>query len=275
MIPSTDTRSLSPPTSELESLLERRERAETLLTQAIDMIAEANRLTPTRDGSLSEIGLAAELRSQDWYAVNKPQGRARLLKGCMDCFDRDGWLYLLRRSQLSALMSKQDKEAYYKELQRDPPPLTRENVTTTFVDLFGNRQATWRRGVVELFASLSGNYKSHDPFKIARRLIVPHAMSEHGGWSFYRHADDQVDDLQRVIGLIQGGEKEAGERWSDLVERERRAGGCEYDAGPVLFRWHKNGSLHIWMQDSDITDEINGIIAEHYGATLADARKRA
>ncbi|MCL7938786.1 DUF4942 domain-containing protein [Halomonas sp. ATCH28] len=269
---STATRGVSPPTSELDSLLERRERAEALMTQAIDMIAEANGLTPDRNGGLSRIGLASELRSQDWYGIDKPESRERLLRKCLDEFDRCGWLYLLRRSHLSELMSKQDKEAYYKELQKNPPPLTRENVTTTFVDLFGNRQATWRRGVVELFASLRGSYKSHDAFKVGLRMIVPNAFATaHGGWNFFRHADDQVDDLQRIIHLIQ--ERDPPEaRWSDTIERQRRGGATGYQAGPVEFRWFKNGSLHIWMQDDTIIAAINEIIAEHYGATLAGRR---
>jgi hypothetical protein len=268
---STESRAVSPPITELDSLLERRERALAMLTEGVRLIAEASALTPDREGNLSRIGMASELRSQDWYGVDKPESRERLVQQCMQEFDRCGWLYLLRRSKLAELMSKQDKDAYYSQLQKDPPEMTRDTVTTTFVELFGNRQATWRRGVVELFASLGGGYKSHDAFKVSRRMIIPHALSGHGGWSFYRHADDQIDDLQRVIHLIQGKEPPE-ERWSDIIERHRRGGATGWHAGCVEFRWFKNMSLHIWMQDEAIVDAINEIIAEHYGATLgADA----
>ena len=47
---STATRGVSPPASELDQLLEDRERGVDLLTRAIDMIAEANALTPDPDG---------------------------------------------------------------------------------------------------------------------------------------------------------------------------------------------------------------------------------
>lgn len=269
---STDTRGVSPPTSELDSLLERRERAEALMSRAIEMIAEANSLTPDREGGLSRIGLASELRSQDWYGIDNPVNQKRLLGKCLAEFDRSGWMYLLRRSKMADLMSKQDKEAYYAELQKNPPELTRETVTTTFVDLFGNRQATWRRGVVELFASLSGKYKSHDAFKVGKRLIVPNAFSGHGGWNFFRHADDQIDDLQRIIHLIQEREPPE-ERWSGIIERHRRDGDTGWHAGCVEFRWYKNGGLHVWLQDEAMIDAINEIIAKHYGATLgADKR---
>lgn len=62
MHPSTETRGLSPPTSELDGLLERRERAEGLLRQGIEMIAEASGLTPDRHGGLAKIGMASDCR---------------------------------------------------------------------------------------------------------------------------------------------------------------------------------------------------------------------
>ena len=104
---------------------------------------------------------------------------------------------------------------------------------------------------------------------MARRLIIPSALGW-SGWNFYIHVDDKVDDLQRVIHVIQGKEPPADdERWSRNIDRHRREGAVGWIAGPVEFRWFKNGSLHIWMQDDTITEAINDIIAEHYGAVLA------
>lgn len=271
------TQGISPPTSELDQLLEDRDQAVGLLTRAIDMIAEANALTPDADGRDDtrqlKIGLAGELRSADWYGIDKADKRQLLVDGCLARFDRDAWMLLLKRSRMAELMSHQDKDAYYQQLRDTPPALTRESVVGTFTELFGNRQATWRRSVVELFAGLAGHYKSHDPFKISRRMILPNAMSW-AGWSFYTHADDKVDDLQRVIHVIQGAEPPASEeQWSRLIDRARREGAKGWQAkGQVEFRWFKNGSLHIWMQDDAIIAAINDIIAEHYGAALAGRR---
>ncbi|MFW6344799.1 MAG: DUF4942 domain-containing protein [Halomonas sp.] len=271
---STATRGVSPPTSELDQLLEDRANAEGLLTRAINLIAEANALTPDPDGRDGQrqlkIGLAGELRNADWYSIDNPQRRPELVNKCLAHFDRDAWMLLLKRSRMAELMSHQDKEAYYKQLRDKPPALTRESVVGTFTELFGNRQATWRRSVVELFAGLAGRYKSHDPFKVGRRMILPNALGW-AGWSFYTHADDKVDDLQRVIHVIQGKEPPTSEeQWSRLIDRARRDGAKGWQAGTLVeFRWFKNGSLHIWMQDDTITDAINEIIAEHYGAALA------
>lgn len=37
----------------------------------------------------------------------------------------------------------------------------------------------------------------------------------------------------------------------------------------LLAIYFKNNSLHIWLQDETLINQINDIIAEHYGATLA------
>ena len=276
---STETRGVSPPTSELDRLLEDRDRAVDLLIKAVDMIAEANDLTPDPDGRDdtrgTKTGLASELRSPVWHSIENQDSRESLVKDCMAHFDRKAWTMLLNRSQMAELMSHRDKDAYYQQLQNKPPELNRESVHGTFIALFGSRNETWRRGVVELFASLSGNYKSHDPFKIGRRLILENALGW-SGWNFYTHANDQVDDLQRVIHVIQGKQPPVGdELWSRIIVRERKRGPDMWHAGPVTFKWFKNGSLHIWLQDPGLISRINEIITEHYGATLADGRQSA
>ena len=276
---SADTRGVSPPTSELDRLLDDRAQALDLLTRAVDMIAEANALTPDPDGRDGvrqlKTGLVAELRNPSWYGIEKTDARERLVRDCMQHFDRKGWMLLLKRSQMTDLMSHQDKDAYYQQLTDTPPELNRESVVGTFTALFGNRHETWRRGVVELFAGLSGHYKSHDPFKVGRRLVIPNALGW-SGWNFYTHADDKVDDLQRVIHVLQGEEPPAtDDLWSRIITRERQRGAKLWLAGPVTVKWFKNQSVHIWINEPELIDRINEIIAEYYGATLANGSTKS
>lgn len=261
-LPATTT-GVSPPTAELDTLLANRARADDLLTRGIALIAEAAELTPSVGGGNSAIAILGELRSASWYGADTSQGREKLKAGALSRFDTRAWQWLLDRSRMADVMSAKDKAGYEKQLYSAPPPLTRESVIGTFIELFGDRHATWRRGVVELFQSLSGNYKSHDAFKVGKRLVISEAFGK------FRDPCDQADDLERIICVLTGDEQPApGDRWGDWVKQARREGAESLDVGPALFRWFKNGNMHIWIQRPDLVDQINGIIAEHYGAAI-------
>jgi len=63
------------------------------------------------------------------------------------------------------------------------------------------------------------------------------------------------------------------DKLSNVVDRFKRAGEAEVSEGPLTLRWFRNGNLHIWINDETLIDRINEIIAEHYGATLANGRR--
>ncbi|WP_230080493.1 DUF4942 domain-containing protein, partial [Burkholderia pseudomallei] len=66
----------------------------------------------------------------------------------------------------------------------DVPELTAANIEATFTQLYGARGDMFERGVLECFRQLSWNYKSNEPFRFGRRIILKYLFS--GGFLNYR-----------------------------------------------------------------------------------------
>lgn len=269
----------SPALGAMDDLLARREKALALVQSAAAQLAEAASLMP-----VNSFRFTSMLRHLPWSELSaRPEAFCtRLSNETRQTFDANGWHWLLDSSGLGDVMTAQDKQEVQRQLDSDPLHLSRENVQSTFVTLFSTRQEVFRRGVVELFKSLCKRYRSHSAFKVKRRLVVEQAFNEHGGWCGFGNARERVDDLERILLVLEGLEPSQVPREESLAYRlhDRRHAALmgdgdragELETEWLVCRWFANGNLHLWLKRPDHIDRINGLIAEHYGAALAHER---
>ena len=79
----------------------------------------------------------------------------------------------MSESGLRTFMDAQARKEWGEKVySHDVPPLTFENITATFTNLHGARGDMFERGVLGLFRSLSWNYKTNEPFKFGKRVIM-------------------------------------------------------------------------------------------------------
>ncbi|WP_444679500.1 DUF4942 domain-containing protein [Halomonas sp. E19] len=269
----SDSRELSPPTGAMDDLLERRERALALVGSAMEQLAEATALMP-----LNGFGFTSGLRKQSWasLACRPDEVRTRAVAEAASAFDAEGWRWLMDHSGMSAVMTADDKREIQQDLATNPLPLTRENVHATFIQLFGQRHEVFRRGVVELFRSLARAYRSHSAFKVGTRLVLPQAFRE-AGWNGFSSARERVDDLERVLYLLEGQDPTHlthAERLSTELEACRRRGEREHETDWLTCRWFANGNLHLWLKQPQHVERINALIAEECGASIPHEHPR-
>ncbi len=81
------------------------------------------------------------------------------------------------------------------------PELTAANIEATFGQLYEARGDMFERGVLQCFRRLSWDYKTNQPFKFGKRVIVTGLMT--GGYAGSR-ATNELDDLMRVFHVLDG-----------------------------------------------------------------------
>ncbi len=251
----------------VETICEKRDRAVELFSEAMEKIKEAKTI----------------LASVDKYAGPDSNAYQRLsysTDGFVDdarkSIDRSFWNHLLKSSQLVTLMDAQAKEEFRKSMEKDVPELNVDDVIGTITTFIGNSENIFKRGVVNAFRELGFKYKTNDAFKIGPKIIMNSAVQFQtwGGWNFnyYMKADERLRDIERVFCVFDrkppfpydGGI--AGVIRTAMQEKSQ-SGESEY----FRFKMHKNGTLHIWFKNMKLVNKCNRIIAEHYGATLANA----
>ncbi|KVD76687.1 hypothetical protein WS62_31800 [Burkholderia sp. ABCPW 14] len=186
--------------------------------------------------------------------------------------DIRGWDYLLSQSGLRTFMDSKAREQWSNQIaEGDVPELTAANIEATFTQLYGARGDMFERGVLECFRQLSWNYKSNEPFRFSRRIILKYLFS--GGFLNYR-ATDKLDDLIRVFFVLDG-KPEPDHRHGAhvLVAGDRQSRRTEAENDYFHLRWFKNGNAHLTFKRPNLVEQMNRILAKHYpNALAAEAR---
>lgn len=255
----------------IENLLAQREHVRTKVAQAIATLRDAASICDSTGFAVSEY------RGFGWMLEPDHRYRTCLLEpdsleGFMKRLDAGAWGHLMRESGLLTFMDAKAREKWRESIDNcKTPPLTLENITATFQQLYAARSDMFDRGVIECFKSLSWHYKTNNPIKFGKRIV----KNIGSYWHSYR--SDELNDLQRVFCILDGKPEE--DHRNCLVTRLESAkrganGGTvlrgEIDDTYVHIRWFKNGNGHITFKRPDLVDKLNAIISKHYPDALPE-----
>lgn len=184
--------------------------------------------------------------------------------------DTSGWDLLMKESGLRTFMDAQAREAWANKIATcDVPPLTLENIEATLRTLHDSRGDLFERGVIECFRRLSWCYKTNNPAKFGKRIIVRGIGNIYAG----NRTCDQLDDLVRCFCVLDG-KPEPDHRdgiyyqVSDAIREHRYIVENEY----LSIRRFKNANGHVTFKRLDLVDGLNDIIAKHYPGCLPATR---
>lgn len=141
------------------------------------------------------------------------------------------------------------------------------NIEATFTHLYGARGGMFERGVLACFRRLSWDYRTNQPFKFGKRIIVKYLLSQ---GSTNHRVTNELDDLIRVFCVLDG-KPEPDHRHGAyaLVWNARHERRTEAENDYLHLRWFKNGNGHLTFKRLDLVEKINVILAKHYPNALA------
>lgn len=187
----------------------------------------------------------------------------------MRTVDAHAWQYLLKESGLRTFMDAKAREKWDAQIHDgDIPELTASNIEATFDMLYGSRGDMFERGVLECFKRLSWNYKTNQPFKFGKRIIIGNLFSSYGYQNHGR--TNELDDLMRVFHVIEG-KPEMDHRYAMYHQFSvaLAAGKTSMENDYIQVKWFKKGTGHITFKRPDLVEKLNLIIAKHYPNALA------
>ncbi|GAB7534629.1 DUF4942 domain-containing protein [Burkholderia sp. 3C] len=182
--------------------------------------------------------------------------------------DIRGWDYLLKESGLRTFMDAQAREQWSRQIaEGDVPELTAANIEATFTQLYGARGDMFERGVLQCFRRLSWNYKTNQPFKFSKRIIVKYLLLQ---GSTNHRVTDELDDLLRVFSVLDA-QPEPDHRHGiySLISDAQRTRQMEAENDYFHLRWFKNGNGHLTFKRPNLVSAMNQILAKHHPNALA------
>jgi hypothetical protein len=251
------------------NLLQKRDGLVERLTQAHHLIKETEELASNLFGEEYR-GHSVGLRTAyTHFEFSSDRGLEELVKE----IDGRGWSYLLRESGLKAFLDAEARKKWETAIQKnDVPPLTWDNVQATFKSLYDARGAMFERGVVEVFRSLSWDYKTNNPVAFGKRLVLRHIVSTYKMQIFgVEHSGaDKLDDLTRVMSVLDG-KPEPDNRNSTYLALSKVSWPKitkEADLAYFSLKGFKNGNAHLTFKRPDLVDKMNLILAKSHPNAL-------
>lgn len=178
--------------------------------------------------------------------------------------DAKVWDKLMKESGLRTFMNDKARQEWDRQIHEErTPPLTVENMVNTFRNLYDARGRMFEEGVIDVFKSLSWDYKTNNPCRFGKRIIMNYLGNP--CWHIDYRAANKLDDLERVFSVIDGRcEADHRDGWYTRMANHQ----CEASSDYIKVRRFKKGSGHITFLRSDLVEKMNLIIAKHYPGAL-------
>ncbi|EJM4069800.1 DUF4942 domain-containing protein [Salmonella enterica] len=201
--------------------------------------------------------------------------RETAMKAITRNIDREIWRDLMKKSGMLSLMDAQARDQWYRNLEgNDIPTISEANILSTFEQLHQSKDEVFERGVINVFKSLSWNYKSNSPCKFGAKIIV-NGLVKYDRWGYslnWGWQRDRLADLERMLMLLDG--KPVPDNRADVTRRlgdhiHENRGSNSYEDGMFKIKYFKKGTAHITFKRPELVDRLNDIIARHYPGMLA------
>lgn len=91
----------------------------------------------------------------------------------------------MNKSGMLSLMDAQARAEWHNGLEKeDIPAISESNILSTFEQLHKSKGEVFERGVINIFKSLSWDYKTNSPCRFGKKIIVE-GVVKHDQWVFW------------------------------------------------------------------------------------------
>ncbi|EAM1204933.1 DUF4942 domain-containing protein [Salmonella enterica subsp. enterica serovar 4,[5],12:i:-] len=204
--------------------------------------------------------------------------RETAMKAITRNIDREIWRDLMKKSGMLSIMDARAREQWYNSLEKDDIPAVSEaNILSTFEQLHQSKDEVFERGVINVFKSLSWNYKSNSPCKFGSKIIVT-GLVKYDRWGFglnWGWQRDRLADLERMLMLLDG--KPVPDNRADVTRRlddhiHENRGSNSYEDGMFKIKYFKKGTSHITFKRPELVERMNDIVAKYFPRALPAAK---
>lgn len=266
----------------IESLCAARDQALAKAFQALDLLNEAHEIAASHIGYYATQFLSRNGAIDTFYCHADGARLAEIHKRMRAKLDQRAWERVLDLSGARGLMDATALDEFRKQLDKEPPAFTRENVAATVHSLYEDRELIFRRGLVTAFEAASGKWfvtNRRGGQGIPHRIIMGRVLTQttgqfsYGFWSHYGRSDQCVNDLDRVFHILDGkiAPTENLVAWRLDAEARKVGRGVRIETEYMTFLPRKNGNLEITFKRQDLLDKANRIMANEAGNSLRAA----
>lgn len=271
------------------AVMQRINAAFALIQEAADLAAAANVGMPrvlistsygrgTHGLDVAAARIKTDSSGRPWSIDRSPQ--TELDKHIRLGIDCAAWQFLMHESGLRTFMDTAARKAWDSAIHDgEVPEFTANTVRDTFGTLHDTRGEMFERGVIECFKGLSWHYKTNQPQKFGKRIVLTYmrdsiTAGRYGSGSTTLGSvnfgnSNRLDDLTRVMSVLDGKpEPDHRQGWYGLLSKVNRTTDPDAANDYLSVRSFRNGNGHVTFKRLELVDVMNRILAKHYPNAL-------
>ncbi len=255
----------------IEKIISCRKQVLAKVSAAVELLKEAEEYSTEVGGGIvkdwdTKYGMYYSL-----FAEHKDDILARIKK----VNDRHIWTDLMNKSGMLSLMDEQARTEWDASLERgEYPEITHDNILASFEQLNHEKETVFERGVINLFKSLSWDYKTNNPCRFGDKIIMNYFVEYNANWGFSScySANNKLNDLERILSILDG--KLATDHRNSISERLSGHIRANPSKSAVFvdeyfsIRYFKKRSGHLTFKRPELIDKLNDILTKYYPAAL-------
>jgi len=252
----------------IEKIISCRKHTLARVDEALALLEEADNYSQAA-GGVTIFSLDGYPRG-DLFSGKREQILSRITKRN----DRHIWQDLMNQSGMLSLMDEQARTEWNSNLEKgNYPEVTQANIIASFKQLNSEKVEVFERGVINVFRSLSWNYKTNQPHMFGKKVILNNVV-QYDRWGFGTgfNCRAKLDDLERILMLLDGKaipDHRTGVsfQFQEHVNKHRKES-PEFDSVYFTLRYFKKGSGHLTFKRPELTENLNNILARHFPDAL-------
>jgi hypothetical protein len=240
-------------------------KACSLIDQAFEQLHEAQSRINAAFGESCSLTCYPSDIYHNHYRRNRDDLKSKLLRGA--------WMSIIVRLDLHRLTTEKREKEIMARIEKNPPPLTVEDVTNTLLAVMQNLDSITGEFLEDVYRKLRPNY-SWSPYKtnntpgIGRKVIlVDRVQMNFSGRGYrvnYYHAND-LNRICRAFYFLDGSPYKHDAYRSELVDAIQSSQAGEGETRYFRFKCFTNGNLHLSFKRMDLVDKLNAMFG---GMTL-------
>lgn len=184
--------------------------------------------------------------------------------------DRGFWRRSFEVTEFRKYMDHQAKTEFDRDIENNPPAFTIENIKETFFSLYQDADMMFQRGIVGVFKSLCGGFKTNkkEPFRVGEKIIITYTTDTFYSKPRVHYGREQIiSDIDRVFKVL-AGEKHNPRELEQKLNSQWAENDGVYECEFFKIKAFKNGNTHWYFKRLDLLDQVNELIAEYYGSNI-------
>ena len=190
------------------------------------------------------------------------------------------WLTVLEKTEVKNLLYSQDQEEFINQVLTDSRGIsfTKQNIVGFVHNIFMKRKEIFNGAVKKLFIELrryhdrttfhTEGWKTNKSWKVPEKIILPYGVTydSYSGFSLRSYRQDYIDDLDRIIRVLDGKPPDFCKTIKDhlrdafhAVKAGTRDYRSEVETEYFTLKFFKKGTLHITFKNKDLLAQINVI----------------